>query len=329
MPKNKRVVIIGGGTGTFVALTGLKKYPIHLSAIITMMDSGGSTGRLRDQLGVLPPGDLRQALVALSRSEKIWRDLFVYRFDNGDLGGHNFGNIFLSTLEKMTGSLKKALDLAAQILDVEGEVIPVTFDQSDLCVKLADGRVISGETHIDESDKVEKRARIVKAFLKPPARPNPKALKAIAAADLIVFGPGDLYTSIIPNLLVTGIAAALAKSRAKTVFVMNLMTKCGQTTAYTAAAHLQDLESYLLKPIDTILVNRKKPSQKALNWYAEFQESIVENDLPASGKNKTMVAALLDEAIFDRKSGDKIRRSIIRHQPQKLAQALVTLLKKT
>ena len=135
----RKIVVIGGGTGTFVALTGLKRYSVELSAIITMMDSGGSTGRLRDQLGVLPPGDLRQALVALSHTEKIWRDLFIYRFENGDLKGHNFGNIFLSALEKITGSIEKAIELAVFILDVEGKVLPVTFAQAQLCVELADG----------------------------------------------------------------------------------------------------------------------------------------------------------------------------------------------
>src|SRR3989344_4242384 len=201
----KRVVVIGGGTGTFVALTGLKKYPVHLSAIITMMDSGGSTGRLRDQLGVLPPGDLRQALVALAESDKLWRDLFLYRFVNGDLKGDNFGNIFISALEKVTGSIEAAVECAGMILDTRGDAIPVTFTDSQLCVELADGRIIKGETHIDEPEELDIRPRITRAYLEPNAQANQQAITALQKADLIVIGPGDLYTSIIPNLLVDGI----------------------------------------------------------------------------------------------------------------------------
>src|SRR3989338_4379707 len=163
----KNIVVIGGGTGTFVALTGLKIFPVHLSAVITMMGSGGSTGRLRDQVGVLPPGDLRQALVALSRSDKLWRDLFLYRFENGDLKGHNFGNIFISALEKVTGSLEQAIDVATMILDSQGDVIPVTFTKAELCVELTDGRKIEGETRIDEPGDQEVRTPIKRAYLNP------------------------------------------------------------------------------------------------------------------------------------------------------------------
>lgn len=324
--KQKKIVVIGGGTGTFVALTGLKKYPIHLSAIVTMMDSGGSTGRLRDQLGVLPPGDLRQALVALSRSEKIWRDLFVYRFVNGDLNGHNFGNIFISALEKVTGSIERAIALATTILDVDGSVIPVTFTKSELCVELSDGKIIEGETHIDEQKEATSRPRIIKAYLQPKAPANQKAIDAIASADLIVIGPGDLYTSLVPNLLVDGVARAICRSKAKKVFVMNLMTKHGQTTDYTAAEHVADLEKYLSCSVDYVLVNTKKPRPNTLAWYTKSHETVVEDDLSNSSKVRVVHGAFLDDAIIVKPSSDVLNRSIIRHNPRKLAQALIALL---
>ena len=209
MKRNQKIVVIGGGTGTFVALSGLKKYEVDLSAIITMMDSGGSSGKLRDELGVLPPGDVRQCLVALAKSPKLLREMFNYRFEEGGLKGHTFGNIFLSTLTKTTGSMKMAIEEVGKILRIHGRVIPVTYDKSDLCIELEDGTIIEGETHIDEVESREKRAKIIRAFLKPEAKANPDAVTAIKEADAIIIGPGDLYTSIIPNLLVKGISAAI------------------------------------------------------------------------------------------------------------------------
>jgi uncharacterized cofD-like protein len=323
--KNKKIVVIGGGTGTFVALSGLKKYSVQLSAIITMMDSGGSTGRLRDQLGVLPPGDLRQALVALSRSDKLWRDLFLYRFENGDLKGHNFGNIFISTLEKVTGSFEKALEVAKTILDSSGDVIPVTFSKSELCVELSNDRIIEGETHIDAPIEQDMRAPIKRAFLKPEVHANKKAVNAILSADLVVIGPGDLYTSIIPNLLVSGISDAINKSKAEVVFVMNLMTKYGQTTGFTASDHLADLEKYINHSVDTVIVNTEKPDDESLSWYEISHEAVVEDDLDHS-KLKLVHSDLIDVTPIPQTPGDSIKRSLIRHDPDKLAEALISLL---
>jgi uncharacterized cofD-like protein len=265
MTKIPRVVTIGGGTGSYVTLMGLKKYDVRLTAIVNMIDSGGSSGKLRDELGVLPPGDIRQCLVALAASPKLLRDMFNYRFTEGGLTGHNFGNIFLSVLEKNTGSMKKAISEVGKILRIKGFVAPITFSKSDLCVELADGRTIIGETHIDEVEKAEKRARIVKAYLEPRAEINEDAAKAISEADFIIIGPGDLYTSVIPNLLVDKSAKLIKNSKAKKIFVLNLMTKYGQTTNYSAKEHLEDLEKYLGKNvIDYILLNTKKPRRETL-----------------------------------------------------------------
>lgn len=328
-----KIVIIGGGTGSFVALSGLKKYPVELSAIVSMMDSGGSSGKLRDELGVLPPGDIRQCLVALSTSSKLLRDLFMYRFEEGDLKGHNFGNIFLSSLEKTTGSMEKAITEVGKILRIHGQVIPVTFKKADLCVELMDGKKIIGETHIDEVDlpagrqgqKIN-RAKIKKAFLKPSISANPLAIAEIKKADYIIIGPGDLYTSIIPNLLVIGIADAIKKSRAKKLYVMNLMTKYGQTTHYTAQNHIEDLEKYVGKgTIDTILINIKRPSQETLSWYEDFDEQPVINDL--SGENYFIYKKnLLKDIILKKSSTDSLKRSIIRHDSDKLARVIMRII---
>ena len=165
--KKPKIVVIGGGTGTFVALSGLKKYPVELAAIVTMMDSGGSSGKLRDELGVLPPGDVRQCLVALAKSSRLLREMFNYRFEEGGLKGHTFGNIFLSTLAKTTGSMKKAIEEVGKILRIQGRVVPITFAKSDLCVELEDGRVIVGETHIDVVKKKKKEQKLSGHFSNP------------------------------------------------------------------------------------------------------------------------------------------------------------------
>lgn len=330
--KKPKIVVIGGGTGTFVALTGLKKYPVELSAIVTMMDSGGSSGRLRDELGVLPPGDIRQCLVALAKSPKLLREMFNYRFSEGGLAGHTFGNIFLSTLAKTTGSMKKAIDEVGKILRIQGRVIPITFTKADLCVELEDGTIIEGEMHIDVVEKKEARAKIKRAFLKPKAEANPDAVSAILAADIILIGPGDLYTSIIPNLLVDKIPQAIKKSKAKKVFALNLMTKYGQTTSYSATNHIADLEKYIGKGVlDIILVNTKSPRKKALMWYVDFDEYPVKDDL--KGRQYALVRQNLikdsildsDEARLAARQGDSLKRSIIRHDPEKLAREVIKL----
>lgn len=329
MKKKPKIVVIGGGTGSFVALSGLKKYEVDLTAIITMMDSGGSSGRLRDELGVLPPGDVRQCLVALAKSSRLLREMFNYRFEEGELKGHTFGNIFLSTLSKTTGSMKKAIEEVGKILRIQGKVIPVTYDKSDLCIELEDGSVIEGETHIDEVEKREKRAKIKRAFLKPVAHSNPDAKEAIQEADIIIIGPGDLYTSIIPNLLVEGIKGAISKSKARTIYVLNLMTKYGQTTNHSAKDHLNDLEQYIGRNIiDVVLVNKKTPKKEALAWYKDFEEHPVEDNLGDKNGFQVIRKNLIRDVIIEASSSDSLHRSIIRHDSEKLAKAIMETLAK-
>jgi uncharacterized cofD-like protein len=325
--KQPQIVVIGGGTGTFTVLQGLKQYPVDLSAIVTMMDSGGSSGKLRDELGVLPPGDVRQCLVALATSSQLMRDLFSYRFTQSDMKGHTFGNIFISAMEKTTGSMEKAIEEIGKILSIHGQVIPVTFKKTELCVELEDGKTIVGETHIDEVEVQIKRAKITRAYLSDLIPPNPKAVDAILHADLILIGPGDLYTSIVPNLLVPRIAAAIKKSQAKKIYVLNLMTKYGQTTQYTAINHVVDLEKYLgEKTLDAILINNTKPKKKTLAWYEDFGEEPVLDNLTEKMPYQLVRKDLLRDIIIEKQSSDTLKRSIIRHDSKKLAKAVMELL---
>lgn len=324
--KQPNVLVLGGGTGSFVVLSGLREKPINLTSLISMMDSGGSTGRLRDQLGVLPPGDLRQALVALSSSPQIWRDLFVYRFENGDFHGHNFGNIFISALEKITGSIEEAVSLAGEVLRIKGEVLPVTTDNSQLCVRLEDDTIIEGEAYIDMEET--ERPRIRKAFLNPSAFISHSAQEAIKKANFIVIGPGDLYTSIIPNLLVHGVPQALKESKAKVIYIANLMTKVGQTDNFKISDHLNELQKYMgEKKLNYTLINNAKPKGEALKWYENALVSIVEDDI-GDGKDfglKVIRGDFMSTVTYQKSKSDKVKRSLIRHDSEKLAKSLMRL----
>jgi uncharacterized cofD-like protein len=329
MRKQKRnVVTIGGGTGSFVVLSGLKNYEIDLNAIVTMMDSGGSTGKLRDQLGVLPPGDLRQALVALSEASDIWRKLFTYRFEAGDLKGHNFGNIFLSAIEKITDSNQEAIDRAADILQTSGRVIPITFDKCTLCAEYEDGSVIEGESNIDENEKAGIRIRNI--FLKPPANINLEAKRALERANVLIFGPGDLYTSILPNLLVSGVRETLQYVKAKKVFVVNLMTKVGQTEGFKVSDFINEIEKYLGEgSLSYVVVNSKKPSDDLINRYKEVDKVLpVEDDVGGTYRRAKIIRAnILSDYAYDKSSSDDLKRSLIRHDPDKLAKVLYRIIK--
>lgn len=317
--KIPRIVVIGGGTGTFVVLSALRncKVPLHLTAIVTMADSGGSTGRLRDQYGVLPPGDIRRALVALSGASNTLRELFNYRFETGDLKGHSFGNIFLSTLEKVTGNFGNAVKEAARVLNINGEVIPVTLDNINLCAELADGNIVRGETNID-IPRHDPTIPIKKVWLEPRAQINPEARRAILAADMIVIGPGDLYTSLIPNLLVRGVAPAIKKSRAKKVYVCNLMTKSGETHGFKARDFLDVVEKHLGRGIlGWAIFNNKKPSASVLRKYEKEGSHFVSIAGLNGGPDKPrcIFADLLDSGKF------------IRHNPRKkLAKVLLSFI---
>lgn len=315
----KKITVIGGGTGTFVVLSGLKKYPLDLSVVVTMMDSGGSTGRLRDQLGILPPGDLRQCLVALSDAPLLWRKLFLYRFEKGDLEGHNFGNIFLAALEKVSDSYDKAIETASYVLKTKGKVIPVTFNKLHLVAEYENGEKITGEGLIDENHS--EKSRIKTAYLEPQGNANPVAIKSIEESEYIVIGPGDLYTSIIPVLLVNDVKEAMKKSKAKIIYIMNMMTKSGQTTNYKASDHVKDLVKYLGKEPDYILINNGAISEEILASYNKYNEVKVTNDLNKNGY-QIVEKDLVDVKKVEKNSSDILYRSILRHDSEKVAEEL-------
>ncbi|MBX9924698.1 MAG: YvcK family protein [Rhabdochlamydiaceae bacterium] len=317
----KKIVVIGGGTGNFTVLRGLKNYDVDISAVVSMADDGGSTGILRDELGVLPPGDVRQCLIALSNSSSMMRSLMSYRFEQGGLGGHNFGNLFLSALEKVTGSFEKAIEEVGKILFIKGKVIPVTTHQVRLKMILKDRTVLEGEAEIYLSQQIDQGYTSI--FLEPYATANPRAIDEIMNADLVVIGPGGLYTSLIPNLLVEGMSEVLRKSPAKKVFVANLMNRQGQTTDFTVSSYLKEMEKFIGSDIfDYIIVNNQRPPEPLIERYAE-EGKLIENDL--HGEERVIAAPLLGE-LKESYKVDLIKRNLIRHDSKKLAQELMKIV---
>ncbi len=321
----KKVVVIGGGTGTFAVLSGLKKYPIDVTAIVTMMDSGGSSGRLRDEFGQLPAGDVRQALVALSEDTSVMRQLFNYRYSKGEgLEGHSFGNLFLTALAEVAGGMDKALAETSKVLKIKGRVLPVTLSNGNLVAEYENGLEVIGEGAIDEP-KHDSSLRITKLRIEPAVEPYQPTLQAIAAADLIVIGPGDLYTSLIPNLIVPKISEAIKNSKAKKVYVVNLMTKDGQTNDFAAADFVSEIEKYLGKCLDYVLINDKSLPEDVLEKYIAEKDHPVADNLMES-YYKIIRSDFLASDPVERASGDKLKRSLIRHDSEKLTKTLVELL---
>ncbi len=238
LERGPKIVVIGGGTGLSVLLHGLKEQSSNITAIVTVADDGGSSGRLREQFDILPPGDIRNCLVALADAEPLMRDLFQFRFGNeSELKGHNFGNLFITALSKVTGDFEKAIKESSKVLAIRGRVIPSTFEKVQLVAEYQNGQKTKGETRI-----VEQHFPIRRVFLEPAnCKPSKESFEAIDSADIIVLGPGSLYTSVIPNLLVNGISERIALSRAPKVYVCNVMTQPGETDNYTAFDHLNTI----------------------------------------------------------------------------------------
>ena len=256
--RGPRIVAIGGGTGLSVLLRGLKAYTDNLSAIVTVADDGGSSGRLRRELGVLPPGDFRNCLVAMSDAESLVGDLFQYRFDQGDgLEGHSFGSLFIAAMTNVTGSFERALYESSRVLAVHGQILPATVANLRLSAQLADGTVVQGESSI-----TERGGSIDRVLIEPPdAVAHPQAMEAIAAAQLIVIGPGSLYTSIMPNVMVSGIAKAIEGSLAPKIYVCNVATQKGETDGYTVADHVEALQKHTFPTVADFVVVNDKPKE--------------------------------------------------------------------
>ncbi|MDO8504712.1 MAG: YvcK family protein [Candidatus Liptonbacteria bacterium] len=315
--KKPKIVVVGGGTGVFTVLTGLRGYPAELSAIATMADDGGSTGMLREDFGILPPGDVRRALVALSKTEdKILSALFTYRFEEGTgLHGHSFGNLMLTALERLVGSFEGAIEAASKILGVEGSVIPVSLAPGKLFAELEDGQIIKGEANIDIPSH-DGKLRIERIWLEPKLKLNPSAKKAILGADLVVIGPGDLYTSLLPNILVGGMPEALKKTKAKIAYVTNLMTKFGETNNFEATDFLEAVEKHVGPGVlDYVVANNERPSPARLRAYVKERASLVELERKNFSANPLLVSAPLIRA-----------KGFIRHDPEKLARVLWELV---
>jgi len=327
--KKKKIVTIGGGTGSFMLLSGLKKYQVDLSAIVSMADDGGSTGVLRDELGVLPPGDVRQCLVALSDSSAMLRELMNYRFEQGGLKGHNFGNLLLSALEKINGNFSSGVEEAAKILNVKGEVIPVTNDNMRLAIKLKNGKTIIGEKELDHNKEIQ-NIGIEKISLLTKVSAYPLALEKIKKADFIIIGPGDLYGSILPNLLVPGISEAIKKSKAKVIYNCNLTNKRGQASSFKVDDYVEAINKYIGQDrINIVTFNNRKPVKKLIEKYEKIEGrgtmvSFQENKVR---KYKIIQADLLNRVKIDFKATDMISntRSFIRHDSEKLAKLIMMI----
>lgn len=326
----KNIVTIGGGTGSFTLLAGLKKYPVNISAIVSMVDDGGSTGRLRDELGVLPPGDVRQCLVALSDESEKMRELFNYRFESGELKGHNFGNLLLSAMEKISGGFSSGVKEASKMFDVKGKVIPVTDDDVNLFIDLENGKKISGEDEINHNYQIEK-VGIKKIYLNPPAKANKDAIKAIKEADLIVIGPGNYYCSIVPNFLVKGISGAIKKSKAKVVYNCNLVNKHGHTESFDLDDYVKSINGFIGKNrIDYVTFNSRKPSKELIEKYEKRKEGLIEfkKDKIEKRSYKIVKASILSGKKAEYSKADVLasERALIRHDSEKLAKVLMTIL---
>jgi len=327
-PNEIKITVIGGGTGSFTLLSALKDHTRQLAAVVNMVDDGGSTGVLRDELGVLPPGDVRQCLVALSDSTKI-RDLFNYRFDEGTFQGHSFGNLLLTALEKTTGSFTEAVETASEILRVNGVVIPATLDNVRLKMEWPEASTILHGERVIDADYFKYDPRRATLSLVPSAGANQTAIKAIEQADLVVIAPGDLYTSLGPLLVIDGIGDALLRTEAKVMYVSNLVTKEGQTAGFCVSDHAAEIERFIGGPaLDYVLYNKQIPTSDVAERYKAENAYLVEvDDAVLSKKQYKAVGGNFLGAVAEGHVNDvlPVTRSLIRHDSTAIAKALIAL----
>lgn len=319
LSRGPKIVVIGGGTGLSNLLRGLKHYSANITAIVTVADDGGSSGRLRREIGVLPPGDIRNCLSALANEEKLLTELFKYRFEAGSgLVGHSFGNLFLTAMSEITGDLEQAIAASSKVLAVRGQVLPSTLSDVQLWAELDNGRRIVGESKIAEA-----RRRIVHIGCLPPNPPAlPKAIRAIEEADYIVIGPGSLYTSIIPNLLVPDLVKAIAAQRVPRIYVCNVMTELGETEGFAVSDHIRAIDSacghYLF---DAVLVQKTPPSEAIIRHYAQegVGPVILDREAVMESGRRIIAANIMDERLD----------LTVRHHPDHLARVLLRWYSRT
>ncbi|MBI3307411.1 MAG: uridine diphosphate-N-acetylglucosamine-binding protein YvcK [Candidatus Omnitrophica bacterium] len=318
-----RVACLGGGTGLFTLLSGLKTISgITLSSIVSMSDDGGSTGVLRDMFGILPPGDIRRSLVALSTAPDLLNELMQYRFDKGkELKGHNIGNLLLTALIQMRGSMSNAVKSISEILNIQGEVIPVTESVNTLKAELENGKVIEGEHRINLFEGINPKIRINRLWQEPPVSATPDAIQALYNAHVIILGPGDLFTSVISNLTVAGISDAISSSKAKKIYICNVMTKPGETTDFQVSDHVREVIKYLKKDcLDYVLFSNTRFHKAALSSYAS------QNQIPVTEKNSKVLKKVTRAKIL---SADLASESqLVRHDSLKLASEIKKIIQK-
>lgn len=313
--KNKKVTVIGGGTGMPVLLRGLKHYPIHLAAIVTVADDGGSSGRLRTEMSMPAPGDIRNVIAALSEVEPMMEMLFQHRFTNGEgLMGHSMGNLFLAAMTAVTGDFYTGIKEIARVFNVKGRIYPIANQNVVLNAEMLDGEIVTGESKIPLANK-----KIKRVFVEPETIvPLPEAITAIKESDLVVISPGSLYTSTLPNLVVPQIASALREAKGKVVYVCNVMTQVGETAGYTAADHAQAIIDHVGEGcLDKIIVHNKQITESVREKYAEENAEPVEYDLDrlASLGLEIIEADIIDE-----------NQKYLRHDNKKVAEILCSLI---
>ncbi len=312
--KGPKIVAIGGGTGLSMLLRGIKKVTNNITAVVTVGDDGGSSGRLREEMGVLPPGDIRNCIAALADDEDLITKLFQYRFDMGEgLKGHSFGNLFLTALCSITGNMVRAVKESSNVLSIRGRVLPATLDDMKLAAEMEDGRVIHGESAIPEA-----HGKIKRLFTEPAeCKALPEVLTAIKNADLIIMGPGSLYTSVIPNLLVKEIAQAVAKAKAKKIYVCNIMTQPGETDNYSVSSHVNAILTHAGSSdvLDAVLVNNSIPKNIS-PAYAEHNSYpvVLDNENLNPTGVKLVSTKLLEE--------EKSKSGLVRHSSSRVARAV-------
>lgn len=310
--RGPRIVAVGGGTGLSMLLSGVKNITNNLTAIVTVGDDGGSSGRLREDLGILPPGDIRHCITALADDEDLVNKLFKYRFNNGEgLEGHSFGNLFITALCDITGDMVSAVRASSKVLSIRGRVLPATLDDMKLVAEMEDGRIVHGESTIPEA-----KGKIKRLFTEPEnCKALPEVIQAIRNAELIILGPGSLYTSVIPNLLIKEISEEISKSKAKKIYVCNIMTQPGETDGYKASDHLKALIQHAGsdKIVDAVLVNNSLP-QTLSDKYEKAGSYPVEVD---SAEIKKMGIKICDKKLIqDSKEG------LVRHSSSRVARAI-------
>ena len=329
--ERKNVVVIGGGTGTYNLLRGLKEYwkEINITKIVPMADSGGSNARIRDEFGLLPLSDVSRGLAALSTDigdhGQLLRELFLYRFNKGDgVAGHNFGNLLLVALTDMLGSEEEAIVAASRILRIRGQVLPVTIDDIHLVATYDDGVSVVGEHDIDEPSADRENHRIINLSTDTPATATKETVGALESADLIVLGPGDLYTSLMANCVISGVPKAIQKSNGKFVYITNLMSRPGQTRGMKISEYLTEIERYIGRKPETVLINTTELPADVLDRYEE------EGDFPVGDDIENNIEIIRDDFLatttVKKKEGDVLKRSFIRHDGRKLARAIMDLL---